>query len=127
MKKSYIDLIFFIVTLEQKREESMIDRAYAHYRWADRYRRRSNRAKSKRHLDRGDYYARCWALRTRPSFGVDENDKLGTKLLVLKHIEQIGEKKGQIGEIGQIDPDGKLAWFLPASDIIYTAPVTMLL
>jgi hypothetical protein len=95
----------------------MIDRAYAHYRWADRYRRRNNRVKSKKHLDRGDYYARCWALRTRPSFGVDEDDKLGTELLVLKHIEQIGEKRGPIGEIGQIDPKGKLAWFLKASKL----------
>ena len=87
--------------MEQKREESMLDRAYAHYRWADRYRRKNNRAKSKKHVDRGDYYARWWALRTRPSFGVDEDDELGTELLVLKHIEQIGEKKSKSGKSGK--------------------------
>ena len=60
-------------------------RAHAHYRWADRYKRRQNDEKRLAHLRRGDHYARLSA------FGVDRAQIPVTTLMVGSDLNPIDE------------------------------------
>lgn len=62
------------------KQKSAGDRAYMHYKAADKYRSSDNDAKYRAHLRRGDYYTR---VASSPGFGVGEDDQGMMSLMVV--------------------------------------------
>ena len=65
------------------KQKSASDRAYMHYKAADKYRSSDNDAKYRAHLRRGDYYTR---VASSPGFGVGEDDQGMMSLMVVGEL-----------------------------------------